>query len=59
MTVTIMLESIESYGITAFRWIERDDYDEYDSGEITLDRAEAVQQWKAEAAARDEATNRG
>ncbi len=54
MTVTIMLESAEMYGITAYRWIELDDGGSYDTGEITLDRAEAVEQGKTEAAERDE-----
>ncbi len=54
MTFTIMLESAVMYGITAFRWIECDDGGSYDTGEITLDRAEAVEQGKAEAEGRDE-----
>ncbi|MEI8017708.1 MAG: hypothetical protein WCH39_05870 [Schlesneria sp.] len=54
MTITIMLESAEIYGITAYRWIECDDAGSYDTGEITLDRAEAVEQGKAEAEERDE-----
>jgi len=54
MTITMMLESAEMYGITAYRWTECDDSGSYDSGEITLDRAEAVEQGKAEAEERDQ-----
>jgi hypothetical protein len=54
MTLTIMLESAEMYGIPAFRWIECDDAGSYDTGEITLDRSEAVEQGKDQAEERDE-----
>lgn len=54
MTLTIMLESSEMYGITAYRWTELDDAGSYDTGEITLDRAEAVEQGKSEAEERDQ-----
>ena len=54
MTLTIMLESSEMYGITAYRWIELDDAGSYDTGEITLDPVEAVEQGKSEAEDRGE-----
>ena len=55
MTLTIMLQSAGMYGITAYRWIEIDDAGSYDSGDITLDRSEAIEQGKSEAEGRDDA----
>jgi len=40
--VEVVLESATAYGITAYRWAERDDSGTHERGPITLDRDEAV-----------------
>lgn len=40
--VLVVLQSATEYGITAYRWAEKDDSGTYETGPVTLDRDEAV-----------------
>ena len=53
-TITVLLESAECYGITAYRWAEDDGGGADERGEITLDRAVAVEEGESHARAADE-----
>ena len=53
-TVTVLLESAECYGITAYRWAEDDGGGADERGEITLDREAAVEDGESHATASDE-----
>lgn len=52
--VEVVLESATEYGITAYRWAERDDAGTHQRGPITLDRDEAVEAGEEYAALNDE-----
>jgi hypothetical protein len=52
--VEIVLESATEYGITAYRWAERDSGGTHERGPITLDRDEAVEAGKEYAGENDE-----
>ena len=52
--VQIVLESATAYGITAYRWAEKDDGGTHGRGPITLDREEAVEGGEEYASENDE-----
>ena len=53
-TVTVLLESAECYGITAYRWAEDDGGGADERGEITLDREAAIEDGESHATGADE-----
>jgi hypothetical protein len=55
--VEICLEEATKYGITAYRWLERDDSGDYERGPVALDRDEAVRGGEEYAAEADETPN--
>jgi hypothetical protein len=55
--VAIALEEATKYGITAYRWLERDDSGSFERGPATLNRDEAVRGGEEYAAECDETPN--
>lgn len=52
--VRVVLESATEYGVTAYRWAEKDDGGTHERGPITLDRDEAVKAGEEYASENDE-----